>query len=474
MPEPKNNTPGQRRAPKTILDDYLPDYSPRPKYVIATIYPPASEPLTTPDREAVDRKGHPDHLLPSQEITSGSSEQGLPVRAENRIAGTVWRESSFGRASPHTARSGSESAGILNAAGAIGTIGHFPEPSMPPAEPSEREPSRMELPRGKFCSLERNTSIISLLHRLHSRGFQGTCKINRGGSKILLVFDRGRIILAEYNNLGGDPALGMICTHRLEQVDALISELDDAQIRLSLEFNPSWKVRGNQEPSWVVYPGTMDLSGSFSGKSESESVQQALLPETGCLPDEPSGLTDELATAAGPAERPEEPGDQSGIPICGEADTPDWKQALALPLCPSRNDPVLSSHPGPAGSQLRKEGVDWKAALSAPVPSPSHPAIMDLSGPEHRGEGTEFVEGWKKALYMPVESAQPACTEPAGLPDRNHSHTGTVIPDFELLSADSGLFDDIPVKRKVRRASGPEPAEQWRSMGSNRGENCSV
>ncbi len=448
MPEPKNNTPGERRVSKAILDDYLPDYSPRPKYVIATIYPPAGDPLAAPEQEVVDRNG---------------------------IGGTGWREASLGEASSQAAGSGSESAGPLNAAGAIGTTGHLSEPS-PFGEPSDRELYRMELPRGKFHSLERNTSISSLLHHLHTREFQGTCKINRGGSKILLVFDQGRIILAEYGNLVGDAALGMICTHRLDRVDALISDLDDAQIRLSLEFNPSGKVRGNQEPSWVVSPATMEIPGIHPGKQESGSGhllletsgsgQQTLLPGIGGPSDETGGSADEQIPAGELGGRPEEAGDRSDMPVRDEAEKTDWKKALDLPLCPSSDDPVLTHQPGPDESQLREKEIDRRAALTATPVSPPYREVTGMSVPEHHGKETAFIEGWKKALYMPVESAQPEY--------RDRSPAITVIPGFELLSADSELFDDIPVKRKLVKASGPDPAEQWRSMGINRVENSSV
>ncbi len=469
MPNSKNNTSGQRGAPKSQIDDYLPDYSPRPKYVIATIYPPADEPLASPEQEVVDRDRRPGPPRPAYKTASSHPDSDLPVRADDETFGTAWKESSLG--SPTAARSGPESARFMSTSGAIGTIGHLSESATPVAEPPEREgPIRMELPRGKFRSLERNTSIISLLHHLHTCGFRGTCRINQEGTTIHLVFDQGRIILAEYNNLVGDPALGMICAHRFARIDAIVSELDEAQIRLSLEFNPSWKVRGNQEPSWIVSPGNVPETVVMGSEEPEPGAEE--------FPGECSGsglLTSHFETGSPDlGGHPEESGERSDVPIPDKAGAPDWRKALFIPLCLSRDVPVLPKKPGPGAPPKQDEEVDGTAAVASAPVIPSPREVGGVSIAERGPEEPENVEGWKKALFMPVQSGEPAVTRSEGKPEESRQPRVSPVPDFELLSASSGLFDDIPVKRKVPRAPGPEPAEQWRSMGINRGENSSV
>jgi hypothetical protein len=434
MPESKNNTHGQSSAPKTFLDDYLPDSSPRPKYVIATIYPPSSE------------------------------------RLEHGLIDTGWKESSLGIPAGRVAGAGSGSADtLLSSPVLIGTVGQMPKSSSRVTEPSAKEGlPLMELPRGKFRSLERNASLISLLHHLSIHAFRGSCRINRNGSTIILVFDQGKIILAEYDNLAGDAAVDMICTHRFARVDAIISDLDDAQIRLSLEFNSSWKVQGDQEPSCIISPGRMPNTGrklSLAGEPAPE-------PEPEKYPEAAS--SSEIRSVNPDAGSPGTPGEQAGPTGPDGADTPDWRKALAMPLTSSRDDPVSSAMPNPGMLPVQERKVDWRNAVTTPlVPRRSGAAIRkshEGGNPENRGE----VEGWKRALYTPVISALPEEKPSAEQATGVTSRISAGIPDFEPLSSDSILFDDVTVGKKMPRAPAPEPAEQWKSMGMNRGENSSV
>jgi hypothetical protein len=369
---------------------------------------------------------------------------------------------------------------------AIGTVGPLPKSPGRIPEPfiKERLPL-MELPRGKFRSMERNTSLISLLKQLHIQAFQGSCRINHDGTAILLVFDQGKIILAEYDKLAGDAALDIICTHRFARVDAIISDLDDAQIRLSLEFNPSWKVQGDREPPCILSPEIMSTPGSKPSLPEEPAPE----PEPEKLPEAASGseirsIHSKSGSSEAPGKSPAShdlnpadsvhPGgepfsrERVGLSISDGADPPDWRAALARPL--TRDDAVPSIQPEMEIPQIPEAEVDWKATPPPPLAS-KRPGEVLLT---RVLEAPADVEGWKKALNMPVA---PVLSEQEPSPEKavaSSSRISAVVTDFEPLTADSGLFDEITPGTKMPRARAPEPAEQWRSMGTNRGENSSV
>jgi len=472
----------QRAAPDTFPDDYLPDSSPRPKYVIATIYPPSREPLVLPDR----KPGSGDQ--PSHETVSKANDAVLPAAPSGGIIDTGWKEASLGIPSGRVAGVGSGSADtLLRSPIATDAIGPLPKSS---SRITESIPT-MELPRGKFRALKRNISLISLLRILQTHAFRGSCRINRDGSTILLVFYQGKIILAEYDNLAGDAALNMIYTHRFARIDAIISDLDDAQIRLSLEFNPSWNVQGNQDLSFFVAPERMMNAGrkhSLHVDPVPEPEPQKYLEAThafeirpvhpgadspGAPGESPSAVEINPTISAYPGEDVV-PMEQAGLTGPDGADTPDWRKALTMPLTSSKDDPVSSALPEPGLPQVRERGVDWRDALATPLVPRGSGEVIQQSHETGSPEDPAEVEGWKRALYTPVISALPEEKQSAEQATGVTSRISAGIPDFEPLPADSDLFDEVSVGKKMPRAPGPEPAEQWRSMGMNRGENSSV
>jgi hypothetical protein len=314
----------------------------------------------------------------------------------------------------------------------------------------------MDLPRGKFRSLERNASIISILRHLHNHEFRGTCRINRGGSNIRLVFDHGRIILAEYDNLVGDKALGMVYAHRFSQCDTLVSDFDEAQIRLSLEFNQSWCVKGNQEPDWIASGRIIRNAGN------SQSGGSFFVP------------------------------DQYPEKIPGPEMQPVYQDPGSLGTSQTNVDSVTTNDvitPGPPGEEgvhtapyVENEQADWKRALTIPLSSsydnaaPSHDpecSVKDIRSCIDPMHSEDQVEGWKKALYLPVEPVNTSEWRFDGA-----DVTGGSIPvylhEFELLPADSILFEAVRLRERMPKFFGPEPSEQWKYMGANRGENSSV
>jgi len=279
---------------------------------------------------------------------------------------------------------------------------------------------RMELPRGRFRALKKNTSLHILLHELFVTAFTGCCGINLGSNITLLLFKQGRIILAEYDGISGDVALDRICSHIDNQVEVILDEFDDGQIRLALEFNPSWKVSMEQGLSCFCYheyhplpiaepvvvtvsrktnmPGINTETGENSDVSVSiEQVQEKINRlvsiidfESHCIPE----FSEEPPLGSGPH------------------DEPGWKKALRFPVGPMTTPPKDSLPDEPKTSSM----------------------VSLLAKSQSR------LQGWK----------------------------------CNLLSADSRLFDNKPVKKKFLHIKYPEPAEQWKTMSVNLGPNNSV
>ncbi|NYT17555.1 MAG: hypothetical protein GKC06_06075, partial [Methanomicrobiales archaeon] len=310
----------------------------------------------------------------SLETVSKVSDAVLPVRHDNGIIGADRKESSLEIPSGRVASAGSGSGDTeLKSPFSIGTVGQLPKSSSLVPEPSVKEGlPLMELPRGKFRLLERNASLISLLNHLHVDAFRGSCRINHNGSTILLVFDQGKIILAEYDDLASDAALDMICTHRFARVDAIISDLDAAQIRLSLEFNPSWKVQIDQEPLCIVSPELIPATGitsslheeSFSEqepekhlKTDSGSEIRSVQPGAGSPGVPGQNRANDDATPAISEYTREEAGpqEQAGLSGSDGAETADWRKALAMPLTSSLDEPVPSIQPEQGVPQVPEE-----------------------------------------------------------------------------------------------------------------------
>jgi hypothetical protein len=97
----------------------------------------------------------------------------------------------------------------------------------------------MEIPRGKFLGIKKSEDAGDLVRALVHEKFTGSCTIAYLDTSGCLVFDGGRCILAEYAGSAGDPALDVIQNIPGSSVDAALSVLNPAQIRLCREFNPN-------------------------------------------------------------------------------------------------------------------------------------------------------------------------------------------------------------------------------------------
>ena len=95
----------------------------------------------------------------------------------------------------------------------------------------------MQLPRGTFRALKKDVTIRQLLHEMKSSEFTGFCNISGMNVPVTLVLQNGRMLLATYNDLAGEEAWKAVLSIMAEKGEAELSDLTDAQIQLSIEFN---------------------------------------------------------------------------------------------------------------------------------------------------------------------------------------------------------------------------------------------
>lgn len=304
---------------------------------------------------------------------------------------------------------------------------------------------RMDLPRGRFRALKKNTCLLILLPELHVTAFTGYCRINLGRNTTILVFEKGKIILAEHDGLGGDAALDRICAHIYCQVDVLLNDLDEGQIRLALEFNPTWGVSMEQSlPSFSCYepcpvPPAEPVEAMMNRKAD--------LQDTKIIEIEENPEVSVSVERVQETDKVHSPMTSESHMVPESSDMPDWKRALGMPVVGARETTVHEV------------------------------AIEERQEPELPDE-----LGWKKALLLPVKAMNPVIQESLSDGPRASAMAGMSAKSevreqgqkFDPISPDSGLLEEKPVKKRVSRVKYPEPAEQWKFMNVNRGQNTSV
>jgi hypothetical protein len=101
----------------------------------------------------------------------------------------------------------------------------------------------MQIPRGTFRALKRGCDLHTLIQELKDTAFCGYCRIAPGSGSITIVFDKGIIRLAEFDDLEGDAAFERIFQSGPVTVDAVLHDLSAAQLDLAVEFSPSSVVK---------------------------------------------------------------------------------------------------------------------------------------------------------------------------------------------------------------------------------------
>jgi hypothetical protein len=143
------------------------------------------------------------------------------------------------------------------------------------------------------------------------------------------------------------------------------------------------------------------------------------------------------------------------------------------------HSPVTSeSHMVPVSSDV----PDWKRALGMPVEGARETTVHEVAIEEQHEPESPDELSWKKALLLPVKAMSPVIQESLSDGPRASATDGLSARcevqeqglKFDLISPDSGLLEDKPVKKRVTRAKYPEPAEQWKFMSVNRRQNTSV
>ncbi|MBN1431324.1 MAG: hypothetical protein JW931_00965 [Methanomicrobiaceae archaeon] len=96
----------------------------------------------------------------------------------------------------------------------------------------------MQLPRGRFDRFIRDETVSGIIRELGETGYSGSCSGIFGESAAELIFENGRIILAESSGDKGVDTLSTLHSNPGGKVAAELSVYDQAQLKLAREFNP--------------------------------------------------------------------------------------------------------------------------------------------------------------------------------------------------------------------------------------------
>jgi hypothetical protein len=188
---------------------------------------------------------------------------------------------------------------------------------------------QMELPRGKFRALKRNTGLLFLIRDLKEETFTGYCKIQHAKRSMVLVFGNGTVLLAACDNLAGDQALDEICSHKYSWVDAMLHDLDDTQLQLALEFNPYWRVTADPESlsempeKAIALPALHQREGGIELRDPHLETDKRETEETGFDPMENAVAEPDQAFAGRSASSLQ------------EEESSGWKRALTMEIKPA-------------------------------------------------------------------------------------------------------------------------------------------
>ncbi|WP_369424717.1 hypothetical protein [Methanothrix sp.] len=105
----------------------------------------------------------------------------------------------------------------------------------------------MQLPRGRFLTIKKETSIRKLQEEAIAAGFTGYLSFFTGDTRATLVIENGRPILAEFGALAGREAYEKLHSMSDIAVDAELFILSDAQLSLAKEFNRTYTMRTEPE-----------------------------------------------------------------------------------------------------------------------------------------------------------------------------------------------------------------------------------
>lgn len=378
MPEAGNSPDLKSGAPALLRNGYAPEYTLTSEYTITTIYsvshnsPSNPKEVHVPDVPATI----PVNRIPGIE----SPEMGchdipcLPFNHGDVIPDSDWKQALCMPVSPAHIPSGSK--GIfrrildpVKSGSLITVLSERTDRDLTKigesAEPCTGK--QMELPRGKFRALKRDIGLLFLIRDLKKDAFTGYCKIQYVERRMVLVFGKGTVLLASCDNLAGDQALDKIWSNKYSWVDAMLHDLDDAQLQLALEFNPSYRVTEDPESLSEERETVLDLQ--VLHQMERGVEFRVLHPETHGKDTEETGFDPVKNAAAEP-----EPvfTDESASSLEDEEDT-GWKRALTMKVSPGSNRmELLRESPKEivAGAHMDLPGKNLTASLKFETISP--------------------------------------------------------------------------------------------------------
>jgi len=109
----------------------------------------------------------------------------------------------------------------------------------------------MQLPRGKYRAIKKGVQLGEILEEMTKTRFSGICQFSSDTINGTVVFRNGIAVLAKVQDQYGDKAwdeAGMVWDR---VTDAVVSDLDNAQMQLALEFNKKAYVRDGSRPQAV-------------------------------------------------------------------------------------------------------------------------------------------------------------------------------------------------------------------------------
>ncbi|MGA2122651.1 MAG: hypothetical protein ABSG49_11540 [Methanoregula sp.] len=240
----------------------------------------------------------------------------------------------------------------------------------------------MKLPRGTFREIKKNQTIESILIELARTRFTGICAISSGPATGTIVLKGGKCILVKFQEKSGDAGWAELQKSVAEEVDAVLSTLDDPQVQLSIEFNKACK---------IVKAGTI---APQSQKPSPPQRQETAYPEPARKP--------------APAHQAPPPAAPVRIPPKSPATAPAAPPAAPVRI-PPKSPATAPAAPHPAAPPAAPVKIPPKPPATAPAaphpvtpPHKSPPALHAAA----RQEATEQVSQIPPAPRVPAPRAE--------------------------------------------------------------------
>lgn len=136
----------------------------------------------------------------------------------------------------------------------------------------------MDIPRGTFSTIRRDTAISAVLAEIRDTSFSGYAMVSHGGGPISLVFSEGACILAEYQGLLGAAAWQAVQSMGGETAEIGLYLLTEQQLRLADEFNKNARVAPCGPPARSEGAQAVRSAGKVQTAKASPGKERLVLP----------------------------------------------------------------------------------------------------------------------------------------------------------------------------------------------------